>query len=426
MSKICVHGLGYIGLPTATVFADAGHRVVGYDTDDERIAELESGVFPTDEPGLKRLFTKTRDSGHLELSSTPVEAEYHVIAVPTPLNERTKRADLSYVEAAAETVSDYLRPGDTVIVESTVPPGTTEDVVRPILEGSGQDAGTDFNLAHCPENVLPGNILAEIRHNDRVIGGIDESSVMAARRLYRSITRGDLRTIEDATAAEFAKVAQNAYRDANIAFANELSKLARDYGIDSRETIALANEHPRVDILRPGPGVGGHCLPIDPWFLGHDSDELDFVAKAREVNDGMVEYVTELLAAELDGLAGTKIAILGVAYKGNVSDVRESPGLRLGWTLEEWAESDASPQEGQTVEVAYHDPYVDSERIALQPLDDAIADADAIVIATDHDEYSDLDPASFRRGVNHPLVLDTRAILDAESWTDAGFDVVRL
>ncbi|WP_458207722.1 nucleotide sugar dehydrogenase [Haladaptatus sp. NG-SE-30] len=426
MSTICLHGLGYVGLPMAVMFANAGHRVIGYDTNEQYLEELEQGVLSMDEPELRRLFRDARESGALKLSSTVTTADYHVVAVPTPFDETNKRADLTYVRRASETVGDALRPGDTVVVESTIPPGTTENVVRPILEAATHPERPWFQLAYCPETILPGAVVAELRRNDRVIGGIDESSVAAARDLYRSIPTGEIRTVTDTTTAEFVKLIQNTYRDTNIALANEISKLARDYGIDSRRAIALANEHPRVELHQPGLGVGGHCLPVDPWFLGQESEHLDLVAHARSVNQSMVEYVAELLETDLDGLANARIAILGVAYKGNVTDVRNSPGLRLRETLQRRAADDSSGTGSAPIDVLCHDPYVEMNQVELQSLDRTLADADATVLATDHDEYARLDPAEVRSLVRRPFVLDTKSILDPTSWERAGFELIRL
>jgi UDP-N-acetyl-D-mannosaminuronic acid dehydrogenase len=223
------------------------------------------------------------------------------------------------------------------------------------------------------------------------------------------------------------KLIQNTHRDTNIALANEISKLAHDYGIDSREAIDLANEHPRVKLLQPGPGVGGHCLPIDPWFLGQNSDELDLIKTARQVNDGMSQYVIEILEEELGTLAGKKIAILGVAYKGDVGDTRKSPGLKLARELQAVAGQDSTAvaaDGGAGVNVALHDPHVIDQTLQLESLDDALADADGIVIATDHDEYESLDPTQLQ--ANESVVVDTRAMIDDAEWRKNGFTVVTI
>jgi UDP-N-acetyl-D-mannosaminuronic acid dehydrogenase len=404
--------LGYIGLPTAAMLANHGHEVVGYDPSEQVVDRLQDGNVGLEEPGLRAFVGQALQSGNLSVSSDPVPAEYHVICVPTPLDE-SNQADLGYVETAGETVSRHLREGDTVILESTVPPGTTTDVLRPLLEQSGLTAGEEFALVFCPETVLPGDIIHELRSNDRIVGGLNGDNESAVE-LYRSFLTGDIHTT-DATTAEFVKLIQNTYRDVNIAFANETARRCYDLGIDSREVIDLANNHPRVDILDPGPGVGGHCLPVDPYFLLDDDEGPSLISVARQTNDGMADHVLRLLEDLLDDLDGRKVAILGVAYKGNVSDARSSPGLLLAERL----------QSGYDVELALTDPHVDDQTIALQPLGTAVADADAAVVVTDHDEYRALDPSDLD-GLRRPVVVDTKAVLDPERWEAAGFTLERI
>ena len=451
MSEIFVHGLGYIGLPTAAMFANYGHSVVGYDTDEAVIEGLEDRELPMDEPGLRAFVTQAFESGNLDVTSTVETAKYHIVCVPTPFDADAKRADLNYVRAAGEAIRPHLRVGDTVILESTVPPGTTEDVLRPVLESDGLRAGDEFSLVHCPETVLPGNIITEMRQNARIVGGVNGVSTAAAVRLYESFVEGEIRTTSDATTAEFVKLVQNTFRDTNIALANEIAKLTRDYDIDSREAIRLANRHPRVNVHDPGPGVGGHCLPIDPWFLGQRSDELDLIARARQVNDGMAEYVAGILDEELGGLSGTKVAILGVAYKGNVGDARQSPGLRLARELGEVGDGEREPametpatdggggteREGGTgendpeprsnaVRVAVHDPHVENPAVRLDSLADAVDGADALVVTTDHDEFESLDAQAVAGEMAGNLIIDTKAILDADDWAAVGIEVQQI
>ncbi|SEO23041.1 UDP-N-acetyl-D-mannosaminuronic acid dehydrogenase [Halogranum amylolyticum] len=436
--KLCVHGIGYIGLATAALFANAGHEVVGYDPDERLVSELRADNPRTTEDELRAFVLEALDR-EFEPTTEPVEADCHLVCVPTPYDEESRRADLTYVEAAGRTVADLLRPGDLVVLESTVPPGTTEGVFATLLETSGLTAGVDFALAHCPEMVLPGNITYEIVHNDRIVGGVDGASTDRVVALYEPLVEGAIHRAPDATTAEFAKLAQNAYRDVNVAFANELARVAHDYGIRSRDAIALANVHPRVDVLNPGPGVGGHCLPIDPWFLGQSSDSLDLVESARRVNEGMVDFVADLLEAELGALAGASVAVLGVAYKGNVDDSRHSPGLRFADRLRAVQATSETELEatatdgGQTdaddgVDVRLSDPYVDDHdgTLGLVALDDALEDADAVVVTAAHDAFRDLDPERVRDLVARPLVVDTLACLDAERWRAAGFDYVEV
>jgi UDP-N-acetyl-D-mannosaminuronic acid dehydrogenase len=429
MSTVCVHGLGYIGLPTAAMIANFDHQVYGYDADDDVVDELSNGGIHIEEPGLRAFVTQAIESGNLEIVDEVVEAKYHVICVPTPFDKETKDPDLSYVETAGEAVLPHLREGDTVILESTVPPGTTVDVLQPILEESGLDAGQDFALVHCPETVLPGNIITELKENNRVLGGVNGLSTESAVRLYDSFVEGEIRTTSDPTTAEFVKLIQNTFRDTNIALANEISKIAADYDINSREAIDMANQHPRVDILQPGPGVGGHCLPIDPWFLEAGSDELDLIETARKVNDGMSRYVTDLLEEELGSLQGSKIAVLGVAYKPNVCDTRMSPGLKLARELPEMASSEAgvaAADGGSPVDVAIHDPHVSDPTLDLVPFEEAICDADGIVITTGHDEFGEIEPETIRSDADEALLVDTAAILDDSEWNEEDIDLCRL
>jgi UDP-N-acetyl-D-mannosaminuronic acid dehydrogenase len=432
--KLCVHGIGYIGLATGALFANDGHDVVGYDPDERLVADLRAGEPRTTEDDLRSFVLRAMENG-FEPATEPVEADCHLVCVPTPYDDDANRADLSYVEAAGRTVADLLRPGDAVVLESTVPPGTTEGVLAPVLAESGLTPGADFSLAHCPETVLPGNITHELVHNDRIVGGVDAASADRAVALYEPPTEGEILRAPDATTAEFVKLAQNAYRDANVAFANELARIGADYGVGSREAISLANRHPRVDILDPGPGVGGHCLPIDPLFLGQSSDSLDLVESARRVNDGMTEHVVDLLASKLDALDGARVAVLGVAYKGNVDDTRHSPGLRLASALSSRSAAKRRPSavadggsriDAGGAEVRAHDPHVEDADVDLRSLEEALCDADAVVVAADHDEFRDVSPERAASLVANPLVVDATATLDADRWRTAGFDYVGL
>ncbi|HEX2171299.1 MAG TPA: nucleotide sugar dehydrogenase, partial [Dehalococcoidia bacterium] len=280
-SRVCVVGLGFIGLPTAAV-----------------LAALAQGRVTIREPGLDELVADAVASGRLVGSGSPVPADVYILAVPTPIRGPAhKRADLTFIAAAVEAIASLLRPGALVVLESTSPPGTTERLVRPSLErASGLRAGRDFWLTHCPERVLPGRILHEIVHNDRIIGGIDARSAEAARDLYAGFVRGRL-FLTDATTAELVKLMENTHRDVNIALANEFALVAEHLGVDVWEAINLANRHPRVQFLSPGPGVGGHCLAVDPWFVvGAAPQFTPLIAAGRAVNDAMPRHVADLVA----------------------------------------------------------------------------------------------------------------------------------
>ena len=425
MSEVCVHGLGYIGLPTAAVLANYDHDVAGFDVDDTVRNQLNNGDVHLEEAGLRAFVTQALESGRLEIVDQIVAAQYHIVCVPTPFDGETNTADLSYVRSAGETISRVLREGDTVILESTVPPGTTEDVLRPILEESGLIAGEDFGLAFCPETVLPGNIISELQENNRIVGGVNGVSRGAAVRLYETFVNGEIRTTAAPTTAELVKLIQNTYRDTNIALANEFAKLAHDYGVDSREAIDLANEHPRVDVLEPGPGVGGHCLPVDPWFLEARSDEVELISTARRVNDGMTEFIVRLLEEELDDLSERHIAILGIAYKGNVEDTRMSPGIRLAQELMYDFDEFEHEHDSKGPDVSIHDPHVDESVFSTVDLESALSGADAAVVTTDHDEFVELSPDTLSRHMKNPFVLDTKGILDDE-WKETSAEILTL
>jgi len=412
---ICVHGLGYVGLPTAAMLANTGYTVFGFDVDPDIRAQFRAGEVPVDEQDLERFVKRALDDGFEVVDEVPT-ADVHLVCVPTPYDEDLDRMDLAYVETAGESIAEVLRPGDAVVLESTVPPGTTDGPFRDALEMSGLSAAEEFRLGYSPETVLPGNTLTELRENDRIVGTAAGRSPAPIVALYDSFASGDVRTA-DATTAEFVKLIQNAYRDVNIAFANEVAKLAHEFGTDAREAVRLANDHPRVDILDPGPGVGGHCIPIDPLFLTHENDVPMLIETARNVNDGMAGFVLQLLSAALDAISGTTVTLLGVAYKGGVGDIRKSPTLAIADRLEE---------AGATVRLT--DPYVsdgDVER-TLRSLEESLAGADAAVLVTDHPEYGGLSPRLFAEQMAGEVVVDTRAMLDEDRWTDAGFDVYEI
>ena len=413
MKRVCVVGLGYIGMPTAARLASVGHTVVGVDLSRRILDALTAGRSTIDEPDLAQLVAAGVASGHLVGSECPVAADVFIIAVPTPIRGLArKEADLTYVRAAARSVASVLRPGNMVVLESTSPPGTTTKVVAPILEcESGLSAGKDFLLAHCPERVLPARILHELVNNDRVVGGIDPASTEAARAFYATFVAGAI-LLTDATTAELVKLMENTFRDVNIALANEFALVAEKLGVDVWEAIDAANHHPRVNFLRPGPGVGGHCIAVDPWFIVGAAPEITpLIVASRAVNDIMPLHVVDLVAETLGGVTGRRIVVLGATYKANVEDTRESPAAEVAALLRE---------EGADVRV--HDAMV----LADTPVEDLADQAEYLVLLVDHAAYRELDPVAIGRRMRQRNVLDTRNFLVAESWREAGFRVVRL
>jgi len=411
LKNLCVFGLGYIGLPTACLFATNGHPVIGVDINKEAVRLISQGKPPLEEPGLAELLQNALRTNNLVTNKKPEDANVFLIAVPTPLDKRTKRADLRYVREAGETISDYLKLGDLVILESTAPPGTSEKLLLPILEKSGFKGGRDFFLVHCPERAIPGNAIYEIVHNDRVIGGINKESAELAKELYSCFVKGNF-YLTNLRTAEMVKLMENTFRDINIALANEFAQIAEESGVNIWEAIELANKHPRVNILKPGPGVGGHCLAVDPWFLAENSNTSRIILLAREINDSMPHHVLGLVKELLEGVKDATVTILGIAYKGNIDDVRETPALELIRLAE---------NEGYRVKI--YDPLVRKFEYEILDLEPAVTDSDCIVLVTDHSEFKKIDPEEMSPLVRNKNLVDTRKILDHQRWKKAGFRI---
>ena len=440
--KLCVLGLGYIGLPTASTFAATGGlQVRGVDINPTVVEALQKGRIHIHEPGLQEIVTQAIQSGNLTASMQVEPADAFLIAVPTPFKEhelgdyngqKFKLADMTAVTSATEAIVPHLRKGNLVVLESTSPPRTTVDLVKPILERSGLKAGVDFHLCYSPERVLPGQILRELIENARVIGGITPDSARAGHRLYATFVKAKI--IEtDATTAEMVKIMENTTRDVNIALANEFSRLAERFGVDVWEAIDLANLHPRINILSPGPGVGGHCISVDPWFFVEAAPELtSLIHNARQVNDSQPHFVVEkvkqafVAQAAVPGgdvatsvLHGKKIAALGLAYKPDVDDLRESPAAEVVHLLQ------AEGAQVKAWEPFKPDARMDGIHMATD-LNDAIQEADMLLLLVKHSEFATLDPQEIASKTKAHIALDTVNAWNVEEWQRAGFQLLRL
>jgi UDP-N-acetyl-D-mannosaminuronic acid dehydrogenase len=367
-------------------------------------------------------------SGKFKAALKPAEADAFIIAVPTPFKQnetgeyngaKYKLADMRAVISAAESILPFLKKGNLVVLESTSPPRTTTDLIAPILERSGLKAGVDFHLAYSPERVLPGQIMRELIENARVIGGVTTESAKAGRDLYAIFVKGQI--IEtDATTAEMVKLMENTYRDVNIAIANEFSRLADKFGVDVWEAIEIASLHPRVKILSPGPGVGGHCISVDPWFFVEAAPELTpLIYHARQVNDAQPHFVVELIKRALGSLEGQKIAALGLAYKPDVDDLRESPANEVIHLLQH------AGAQVKAWEPFKPDASMPGINMAAS-LEDALADADAIVLLVKHAEFANLAPDEIAQKTKSRIAIDTVNGWGAEEWKKAGFELFRL
>jgi UDP-N-acetyl-D-mannosaminuronic acid dehydrogenase len=370
--KVVVIGTGYVGLPLSIALARNGYQVVGVDINRQVVRAINEGILHIAEEDLKAIFQERPVRDNLIAQETPCEADAFVIAVPTPLDKRKEVCDLSHVISAVNSITPYLRKGNLVIIESTVPPLTCRETIAPLIEKqTGLKVGGDIHLAHCPERVLPGNIFFEIENNDRVIGGLTKEAASLARELYISFVKGSIYLTDDVT-AEFCKLAENTYRDVNIALANELALVAETLGIEVTTAIELANRHPRVKILNPGIGVGGHCIPIDPWFLKEvDPKNTSVILAARRVNDRMPSVVAGKIRRAVKEIVDPKIVTLGMTYKPETYDLRESPALEIVRELRE-----------DGYDVHSYDPLVEGH--GYSSISDIAENADLLVVLVPH------------------------------------------
>jgi UDP-N-acetyl-D-mannosaminuronic acid dehydrogenase len=394
--SICVIGLGYIGLPTASLLGTKGYKVTGVDVSPKIVDTINEGKIHIVEPDLDLLVKSAVNSGNLKASLEPVEADIFIIAVPTPFKDNYQ-PNLDYVERATKAISDYIKPGNLVILESTSPVGTTDDTVARILSENGHDINNDIYVAHCPERVLPGRILVELVQNDRIIGGINQKSTDKAASFYAEFVGGEILKT-NAKTAEMSKLTENAFRDVNIAFANELSMICDEEKIDPWELIMLANRHPRVNILSPGPGVGGHCIAVDPWFIiSRAKEKAKLIRAAREINDTKPMWVIEKVKEKASKFKNPTIACLGLSFKADIDDLRESPAVHIVEHL----------KNNHVGDLLVCEPNIHAHpEFTLSSLDDCLEKADIVLVLVDHKEFRSL--SSTR--LNEKIVIDTRGI----------------
>ncbi|MGO1736852.1 MAG: UDP-N-acetyl-D-mannosamine dehydrogenase [Leucobacter sp.] len=409
LETVAVIGLGYIGLPTAAVLAQAGKIVIGVDIEQANVDAINAGKVPFVEEGLESVVAGTVAQGKLSAQIETPEADAYIVSVPTPF-KGDHDADLSYIEAAARGIAPKLAGGELVVLESTAPPGTTEHMADLILElrpefTSEPNLPNSLYFSHAPERVLPGRIMIEMVENDRILGGINPEAAELNRELYSSFCRGEL-LLTDAKTAEMAKLTENAFRDVNIAFANELSIIAERQGIDVWELIDLANHHPRVNILQPGPGVGGHCIAVDPWFIvSADREVSHLIRTAREVNDSKPEIVLQNVLSRTSKFKRPVVAALGIAFKPDIDDLRESPSKDIAVTL-------ADRLDDGTVLVV--EPNIDAlprefdghSNVELVDLESAVQRADIVLLLVDHDPFKRFD----RDNLQEKIVVDTKGL----------------
>lgn len=412
--NICVVGLGYIGLPSASLIATKGFQVYGVDINKQIVDTINQGEIHIYEPDLDILVKAAVQSGKLVASTEANEADIFIIAVPTPFKE-DHNPDLSYIESATMAISDKIKPGNLIILESTSPVGTTDkiasilkemrpDLTVPLWQEQLGNIKNRIYLAHCPERVLPGHILKELVDNDRIIGGIDNESSKFAETFYKKFVTGKL-ILTDSRTAELAKLTENAFRDVNIAFANELSLICDKLNVDVWELIEIANHHPRVNILQPGPGVGGHCIAVDPWFIVDSApEESRLIRTARQVNDMKPKYIVNKIIEKASRFKEPVIACFGLAFKKDIDDLRESPSVEIVRQL----------REQRVGEILVVEPHIDSlpallnkDTIKLTDIHNAIAHSDIVVILVDHTLFRSID----HKQLKEKIIIDTRGML---------------
>jgi UDP-N-acetyl-D-mannosaminuronic acid dehydrogenase len=375
--KIIVIGTGYVGFPVAVLLARSGFKVIGVDINKNVVNAINNGILHNGEKEIEHIFKDEEVRKNLISQEIPCNGDIFIIAVPTPLDKRKKIADLSYIIDALKSIAPYLEKNNLIIIESTVPPLTCREIIKPLIEIETKlKVNEEIFIAHCPERILPGNVFHEIVKNDRIIGGMNKEASDIAKNLYSTFVSGELFITDDVT-AEFCKLVENTYRDVNIALANEIDQVSETLGIDSNEVISLANKHPRVNLLRPGIGVGGHCIPIDPWFIKQiDPENTSLIFTARRINEIRPKKISKKIRMLLKNIKNPRIVILGLTYKPNTYDIRESPSLIISKDLKE---------DGYQVEC--YDPFV--KGYEFNNIIDIVNGKDCLVILVEHDIIKD-------------------------------------
>ncbi|PFG04406.1 nucleotide sugar dehydrogenase [Bacillus sp. es.034] len=398
--KLCTVGLGYIGLPTSIMFAKHDVEVVGVDVSQRVIDSLNSGMIHIEEPGLQEALNEVIEKQTFRASLLPEKADTFIVAVPTPnLEDQYKSCDLTYVLSAVSNIIPYLEKGNVVIVESTIGPRSMDDSVKPLIEEAGFKVGEDIFLVHCPERVLPGQILHELIHNNRIVGGITPACTEAGAKVYSTFVQGEI-IKTNAKTAEMSKLMENTFRDVNIALANELTKVCNELDINALDVIDMANKHPRVNLHTPGPGVGGHCLAVDPYFIvAKAPEQAQIINLARNVNVSMPTYVVDNVNKLMEQVNGKILTVFGLTYKGNVDDVRESPAMEIKEMLEFQGE----------YEVRSFDPHVEADFV-INDMEEAVNGSDLVLVLTDHNEFKALDSQQLK-GMRTKRIFDTKNVV---------------
>lgn len=402
--KICTIGLGYIGLPTSIMFAKHDVKVVGVDVNQSVIESLNAGKIHIEEPGLQEALEEVIAKGTFKASLIAEKADAFIIAVPTPnRDDQYKSCDLTYVLSGVRTALQYAEKGNVIIVESTIAPRSMDDVVKPFIEAAGFTVGKDIFLVHCPERVLPGQIMHELIHNNRIVGGVTSACTEAGAKVYATFVQGEI-IKTNAKTAEMSKLMENTFRDVNIALANELAKVCTELEINALDVIEMANKHPRVNLHTPGPGVGGHCLAVDPYFIVSKAPETaNLIHLSRQINTSMPEFVVEQVNKLMTNRGGKVVTIFGLTYKGNVDDIRESPAMEIYHMLKTRTDYEVRP----------YDPHVNLDWVVTN-MSEAVQNSDLVLILSDHSEFKQF-VAGELDAMNKKCIFDTKNVVKTVS-----------